>query len=311
MNTHALHDLLTTKLGLDPDAVGPSFLTMVARRSVAKSGQADLDSFVDAARHGGEAWEILLDQVLVLETWFFRDRATFETLPSLVRHRWRGPGSAPVRLLSWPCSTGEEPYSVAIALSEAGLPREAFTIDAADVSPQAIAAARAGIYGPRSFRGAGPWHRSPYFEHAEGRGHWRVTPAYRSMVEFRRANLVSLHGLAPAARYDVVLCRNVLIYLHAEARARVMRTLGSLLEPGGVLIVGHAEAGIALEHGFRVHGAPEAFAFVSAAPGAEGSKAARAGDGSASPGRRKTPPDRKSTRLNASHVSESRMPSSA
>ena len=149
MNTHALRDLLTTKLGIDPDTVGPSFLSMVARRSMARSGHASLDTFVDAARHGGDAWETLLEQVLVLETWFFRDRATFDTLPSLVRDRWRGPGSAPVRVLSWPCSTGEEPYSVAIALSETGLPREAFTIDAADVSPHAIAVARAGIYGDR------------------------------------------------------------------------------------------------------------------------------------------------------------------
>ncbi len=82
------------------------------------------------------------------------------------------------------------------------------------------------------------------------------------MVQFRPANLISLEGLQHVGLYDVVLCRNLLIYLHADARAQVMTSVRQLLAPGGVLIVGHAEAAIAREHGFKGDGKPAAFAFV-------------------------------------------------
>lgn len=262
MNTSPLRDLLAVKLGLDAETAGPSFLAMVAKRSLGESGYADLGALVGAAAAGGEAWRILLDHAVVSETWFFRDSAPFDHLVGVVRTGWQGVGRMPVRILSCPCSTGEEPYSIAIALADAGLPPGACTIDAADVSPRALSAARAGVFGSRSFRGGGHMDRARYFDEEPSAGQWRIKPALQAMVQFRPANLLSAEGLQHEEPYDIILCRNVLIYLHAQARDRVMATLRQLLAPGGVLIVGHAEAAIAREHGFIGEGTPGAFAFV-------------------------------------------------
>ncbi len=260
VDTTALGELLAQKLGLDPDSMGPSFLGSVARRSLEQSGCADLQTFIRAAAAGGEPWQKLVENAVVSETWFFRDDAPFDHIVSAVQSKWRGGG--PIRLLSCPCSTGEEAYSIAIALSDAGLPPEAFTIDAADVSLSSLKAAQAGVFKSRSFRGSHRVDRTFYFQHIHGEQRWRLKPAFRAMVQFRPANLVSHQGLEKTRPYDIVLCRNLLIYLHTQARAGVMATLRRLLTEDGLLIIGHAEPAIAREHGFTGVGDPGAFAFV-------------------------------------------------
>src|SRR5262249_8519489 len=91
---------------------------------------------------------------------------------------------------------------------------------------------------------------------------WRIQPAFQAMVRFEVVNIVSPEAFAVAGSYDLVLCRNLLIYLHTDARAVVMTKMVRLLKNDGVLIVGHAEAGLAREHGFRSVGDPKAFAFT-------------------------------------------------
>lgn len=262
MNTALLAEALSARLGFDVETVGRAYLKTLAKRTLDESGLPDLEAFVRALSTDENVWRIFLDHALVSETWFFRDRVPFEHVTAVVRRTWRGSGTAPVRVLSCPCSTGEEPYSIAIALDAAGLPPDACTIDGADLSVGALDAARTGVFGPRSFREEMPLDRTRYFEQRPGERVWRIKPAYRSMVQFRPANLISRDGLQHLGLYDVIFCRNVLIYLHAHARALVMATLRHLLAPGGVLLVGHAEAAIAREHGFRRDGKSAAFAFV-------------------------------------------------
>ncbi len=265
METAALGELLAAKLGLDAENMGPSFLGSVARRILHQSGYVDLRTFIQAASAGGEPWERLVENAVVPETWFFRDGAPFEYIVNAVRENWHGRGAHAVRVLSCPCSTGEEAYSVAIALSDAGLPPDAFAIDAADVNPKSLKTARAGVFRPRSFRGSHRIARARYFHHDREAQRWRIKPAYRAMVQFWSANLVSLQGLENARPYDIVLCRNLLIYLHDRARASVMAALRNLLTENGILIVGHAEPSIAREYGFMGVGDPAAFAFVRTA----------------------------------------------
>ena len=265
MDTTALGEMLAEKLGLDAESMGPSFLASIARRSLHQSGYADLPAFVRAAAAGGETWEKLVENVVVSETWFFRDEAPFEYIAEAAQQSLRVRGAGPIRFLSCPCSTGEEAYSVAIALTEAGLPPSTFTIDAADVSPNSLKMAHAAIYRTRSFRGNHRIDRAHYFQHESDTKRWKLKPAFRAMVKFRPANLVALEGLEHSQPYDFVLCRNLLIYLHPRARAHVLAALRRLLTPDGILIVGHAEPAIAREHGFTSVGDPRAFAFVKAA----------------------------------------------
>ena len=261
METTALKDLLATRLGVDADSLGPYFLPSVARWALQHSGHRDIQRLVDEAARGGEAWQRLMENVVVAETWFFRDTAPFEHITDVVRAKWAGPDTTPVRVLSCPCSTGEEPYSIAIALTAAGFPPEAFTIDAGDVSPKAIHAARAGAFPARSFRPSDAVDRGQYFDYDHGNRLWQIKPDFRTMIRFEVLNVVS-HAFASAGRYDIVLCRNLLIYLHARARASVLVGIQGLLNDGGVLIVGHAESGIAREFGFKGTGNPKAFAFT-------------------------------------------------
>jgi chemotaxis protein methyltransferase WspC len=265
VDTTALGELLAEKLGLDSESMGPSFLSSVARRSLHQSGYADLQAFVRAAAADGEIWNKLVENVVVSETWFFRDEAPFEQVVEAVQKNLHVRGTGPIRLLSCPCSTGEEAYSIAIGLTDAGISPDAFAIDAADVSPNSLKLASAAIYRSRSFRGNHHIDRAHYFQHEADTKRWRLKPAFRAMVKFRPANLVSLSGLEDSQPYDIVLCRNLLIYLHTQARADVMAALGRLLTPDGILIVGHAEPAIAREHGFHSVGDPRAFAFTRAA----------------------------------------------
>src|SRR5439155_126273 len=99
-------------------------------------------------------WDQLLESVVVTETWFFRDRNPFAMVARLAREQWLpSHPTAPMRLLSVPCSSGEEPYSLVMALLDAGVPTTRFQIDAADISSRALARAKQGIYGKNSFRG--------------------------------------------------------------------------------------------------------------------------------------------------------------
>lgn len=191
---------------------------------------------VERAKLRGVPWHELVEEVLVHETWFFRDPGVFDALASFARQR-----GGPLRVLSAPCSTGEEAYSCAIALQEVGLARDACTIVGVDVSERALARARAARYGPSSFRST----RTGWEDHAlsapDERGTRLVTETLRERVQFRCANLVEPRALEDEAPFDVVLCRNLVVYLTPEARARLARTLARRLAPGGVLFLGHAE----------------------------------------------------------------------
>jgi len=262
MDTSALSELLASKLGIDAESMGPSFLSSLARRILPQPSSAELQSFVRKAANGGECWQKVVENAVVSESWFFRDGEPFDHIVETVRQKWHG--TRAVRVLSCPCSTGEEPYSVAIALSEAGLPPESFAIVAADINASALKTAQTGVFKARAFRGSHRVDRAQYFQHDAATQRWRVKQAFRSMIHFQPANLVSLQGLENAGLYDIVLCRNLLIYLHAKARDSVMASLRRLLTDDGVLIVGHAEPAIAREHGFTGIGEPGAFAFAKA-----------------------------------------------
>jgi chemotaxis protein methyltransferase WspC len=181
-----------------------------------------------------DEFEALVDEVVVPETWFFRGGDVFAFLAAHVKALGRH-----ARLLSVPCSTGEEPYSLAVALAEASVPRESWTLTAADVSGRHLTAARRGVYGAFAFRQNDDEIRSRHFRVV--RGGWEVEARHREAVAFRQGNLIDPLFLAGEAAFDVVLCRNLLIYLHREARLRVLANLGRLLALDGVLGVGHAE----------------------------------------------------------------------
>ncbi|MBJ9590385.1 CheR family methyltransferase [Burkholderia seminalis] len=264
---------LLRETGIDPDSLGNDFLTRALTERV-HALQADgerlpsaarppvtpeaLDAYWQQLNASADERRALIELFVVPETWFFRDREAFATLARLAAERLAALPGRVIRVLSAPCSTGEEPYSAAMALLDAGLEPASFTIDAIDLSARAIEYARLGCYGRNAFRGTATEFRSRYFTPASDG--WLLDERVRACVQFRHANLVE-----PAAdtgiRYDFVFCRNVLIYFDRDAQDRVIRSLDALLVDDGMLFVGPAETGVAMRHGMRSARVPLAFAF--------------------------------------------------
>ncbi|MBA3893505.1 MAG: protein-glutamate O-methyltransferase CheR [Gemmatimonadales bacterium] len=176
------------------------------------------------------------------ETYFFRETRQFEILiEHVLPERRPAAPSRPLRLLSAGCSSGEEPYSLAIALHDAGLPPAArsWEIDACDLNPERIARAREALYDETSLRACDPESRRRYFS-VEG-GRFRLKDRYRVGVRFFQSNLLA-PGFALDRPYDVILCRNLLIYFGDAAFDRLIGLFASALVPGGYLFLGHSES---------------------------------------------------------------------
>jgi len=202
--------------------------------------------------------QALIDSLVVPETWFFREREAFAALARLAAKRLAARPGEVLRVLSAPCSSGEEPYSAAMALLDASLAHEQFAIDAIDISAQSIAAAALGTYGRNAFRGEGLAFRERYFEPMPGG--WRISATVRRAVTFERANLFDWLAQHPV-RYDFIFCRNVLIYFERGAQDRAMGLLRARLADGGMIFVGPAETGLMMRHEMASASIPLAFGF--------------------------------------------------
>jgi len=176
------------------------------------------------------------------ETYFFRETRQFEVLVEHVvpERRVATPGR-PLRLLSAGCSSGEEPYSLGIVLQNAGYPPgRGWEIDACDLNPERIARAKEAVYEEGSLRTCDVETRRRYFAREGDR--FRLRERYRAGVRFFQSNLLSPGFALERDGYDVVLCRNLLIYFGDLAFDRVIGLFARALRPGGYLFLGHSES---------------------------------------------------------------------
>ena len=255
--------LIQEKIGLDPASVGPETVVTAVRRRIAACGADAPEAYLQHLLASQEEWTALIEEVVIPETWFFRDGAPFAFLREHVTGKGaRAYAGRTIRILSVPCSTGEESYSIAMALLDAGLPDDRFQIDAVDISRRALALSRQAVYGPNSFRGEDLSFRDRYFEEVGGR--YRLRLEVGRSVRFLHGNVLADDFLPGAAPYDMVFCRNLLIYLHPAARESAIRTLDRLLCSDGLLFAGHAETSHVLGPGFVRVSYPRSFAFRKA-----------------------------------------------
>src|SRR5436190_14625947 len=149
-----IESLLREKMGLDAASIGSGLIHRIVRLRMKTLGLKQVEEYRKLLASSRGEWNELVEGVVVTETWFFRDREPFGALVRQVLDAWLpAHPTAPLRLLSLPCSSGEEPYSVAMALLDAGVPNGRFQIDGADISGRALERARQGIYRKNSFRG--------------------------------------------------------------------------------------------------------------------------------------------------------------
>jgi len=219
----------------------------------------------------------------VPETWFFRDPAAFDAVAAMARADLvSNPARSELRLLSLPCSSGEEAYSMAIALLEAGLPANRFRIDGVDISTRALALGERAEYGINSFRGHELGFRDRHFRHAAP-GKWKLSDEARSRVRLQQGNLFAPDFLPGRGLYDYIFCRNVLIYFDPETQSRALKVLLRLLAPGGCLFVGPSETGLLAREQFVSAQLPMAFAFHLATAGSAAHAPARGKRAAAAP----------------------------
>jgi chemotaxis protein methyltransferase WspC len=215
---------------------------------------ADLERAIrdaDVPRPGTPEFDTLLDRVVVPESWMLRDRAVFDEALRFVQRRLAARPARPVRILSLPCAGGEEPYSMALVLAEAGIPATRCRIDAVDLSQAAIARARSGRFTRNAFRGADLAFRERWFTRCDDSAEeYLIDAALRAYVGFRQGNLLAPDACAGEPAYDLVFCRNLLIYFDDATQARAAHAIGALLADDGVLLSGHAEAPSFCRHGF-------------------------------------------------------------
>jgi chemotaxis protein methyltransferase WspC len=279
VSVEGILSLLRERFGLDPRTHGEGAIERAIRVEMERAGIAGDGAYLGHLRADPAAFDALATAVLVPETWFFRYPRSFDLLAGLARQR---PAGDPFRVLSVPCSTGEEPYSAAIAILDDGFDAARLRVVAVDVHAAAIATAREGRYGRNSFRGDAP---AVLARHGRWEGDtYVVGDPVRAVVEWRAASVLDPGVVGCAAPYDVILCRNLLIYLGAEERRRVMDILAGCLAETGWLLVGHGEVGIIAKSPFRHAGDPAAFA--AQLPRAPASESPPAGRRAAPPGPR-------------------------
>jgi chemotaxis protein methyltransferase CheR len=210
-----------------------------------RSGMASVPAYLGyVGSHGGER-EALINAFTINETYFYREEHQLaalsrDLLPNLIRYR--RPGDL-VRIWSMPCSTGEEAYSIAIWLLENWPLVDAYNIEivGSDIDTAALGRAREGQFTERSLARLPSGLRDAYFEPESGH-HRRIIQDLRESVRFTSANIIDPASMASLGKFDVILCRNVLIYFDDAARLTAANTLYDCLNPGGYLCLGHSES---------------------------------------------------------------------
>jgi chemotaxis protein methyltransferase WspC len=291
----ALNDfeqLLKASIGLDAGSVGESCIERAVQERLSACALPDRHAYWERVRSSGTELQALIEEVIVPETWFFRDREAFALLASIGHEKWlRGSADGVLRLLSLPSSTGEEPYSMSMALLDTGVPADRFRIDAVDVSARAIAQAERAVYGRNSFRGQDLTFRDRHFE-ATALG-YRPSDSVRRQVRFRQGNLLAADFLPGLDLYDVIFCRNLLIYFDRATQDRAVIVLQRLLTSNGTLFVAPSETGLLLCHDFVSAKIPLAFAFGKSDAGCRDPKPTARPVRRSTPFRVATPPGRR------------------
>lgn len=252
---------LQDRIGLDAKSVGSAMIERAVRLRCAAAQARDLDDYWLVLQQSVPEQQALIEAVIVPETWFFRYPESFAALARLASQRLAElNGARPLRILSLPCSTGEEPYSIAMALLDAGIAAHQFKVVGIDISPHSLGQARGALFGRNSFRGANLAFRERHF--APQAGKHALSERVRNQVQLHVGNILDPQLLAGEPAFDFVFCRNLLIYFDVPTQKRVFEVLKALTCEQGVLFIGPAEGSLLARLGMRPLGIAQSFAFV-------------------------------------------------
>lgn len=259
--SHLLRDLIHERTGIFFEDTRMDFLLGKLEPLAQIRGCASfLDYYyalkVDDHREWDRAWEALSVQ----ETYFYREISQINALVENIIPEWFQKTSLPFRVWSAACATGEEPYSIAIALAERGFADRPIEIFASDASPAALEKARQGIYRAKSFRAISPDLQEKYFKPVSGG--WKLSPEIMKRVTFMRVNLLEIGEISPVARVQAIFCRNVFIYFSRHAIRQTVAMMAAKMSPGAHLFVGASESLLRLTTDFELKEIKGALAYI-------------------------------------------------
>ncbi|MEJ0047210.1 MAG: protein-glutamate O-methyltransferase CheR [Rhodospirillales bacterium] len=262
---NAISAMLKARSGL---IVGPDKLYLLETRLAAmmrREGARDLDALADKLRPGNALEHEVVEAMTTNESLFFRDTKPFDALRLRILPRLHAtrPAGAPLRIWSAAASTGQEAYSIAMIAAEMGaaLGSRRIEIVGTDIAREPLQRAREGLYSQFEIQRGLPMQLLvKYFSKEEAQ--WRIKPALRAAVTFREWNLLA--DLRALGQFDVVFCRNVLIYFDAPTKTRVLEAMARQIAADGVLFLGGAETALGLTHAFHT-AAGETAAYTPAA----------------------------------------------
>jgi len=240
-----LRALVERRSGIHFDATRDRFFAARVREHMEECGIASPSVLLGRIQRSNREYETFLERLLTQETSFFRYPSVFSALRETVlkemhaRKFWEDPRT--LRVWSAGCATGEEAYSIAITIAEALMFVEAWDIEilAADISAAALRFAEKAVYPRRALAALSPEQLDAHFTRAPGPDHWQVRPRIRRMVRVAPMNLAEP---VYAGRMDLIFCMNVMIYFTEARRMALQRAFCETLNPGGYLVLGHAES---------------------------------------------------------------------
>lgn len=243
MYLEKIQNLLYEAIGLNSRSIGSSSILNAVNERIQLCRLEDIESYHDKLIKDDIELKELIEEVVVPETWFFRDIEPFKMLIKFVKEEWlKSKPTKPLRVLSIPCATGEEPYSAAMALLDAGLMPSQIHIDAIDVSERNIKRCKEARYRNHSFRGVNSTTQQRFFQlHDDNLYHPDIL--IKAMVNFQQASILDSEYVKNQQPYDVVFCRNLMIYFDDKTQEKTVKMLEELLKPTGVLFLGHSETG--------------------------------------------------------------------
>lgn len=229
-----------------------SKLYLLGIRGATHMRDLGVDTFTDYMRvvtsglSSEAAFRELCDRITINETSFFRDRRQLEVFENRVLVDLIKARSATKRLRIWSaaCSTGEEPYTLAmIVRRKLGVQLSGWNVEilGTDLSQEALETARGGVYSSYAVRSLDPVHRDAVFSE-NANGSFELDPAVRQMVRFEHQNLTDERGMSRRGVWDIVFCRNVLIYFDEASRHKCVAQFRRLIAPDGSMLLGHSES---------------------------------------------------------------------
>jgi chemotaxis protein methyltransferase CheR len=260
-----LCDFIYQRTGLVFDASRRAYVEKRLARRMAATGSAMFRSYFNAMRVEARqvGLQALVNELTINETYFFREDyqlgiLTDNLLPAILRRR----SGERIRIWSLPCSTGEEPYSIAIHLIERwpDLAHHDVELLASDIDTDVLAAARRGIYRDRSVQNLPAQVLRRHFDSSTP-GQHIISGDLRGAVTFSRYNILDPLPAGLRASVDVVFCRNLLIYFDQAGQRRAVETIHDALVPGGYVLLGHSESMSRISSVFRPRTYARGFAY--------------------------------------------------